>query len=805
MSHKTFVAFASIDPFLAGTIVEACESSTTPGHEYEPWQRNDVSGQEIGKSVFGWIENADSFVADISEPNDNVTYEIGLAIGMAKPLRLIRATNRDRKALEEIGLLHNIGHNDYSDKSSLIEILTKNPPVAPWLPSKRNKDQPLYLIEPIVTKKDDEALNRVSSGVKKTIKKKFRSFNPGEIDRLTAGEAFEQVSQSFGVIALWHEGNEPKKDHQRAAFVIGLARGLEIPFRLIAHKNQRLPLDLDELATRWSKLEDIDPILRDFREELLEEIEEFKEIRPTGENFLDLVYCGNPVAESEAEHLDDYFVETEQFRLTLRGELNIVLGRKGTGKTAIFQQVRDKVRADRKNIVIDLQPAWFQLVKLKEKIIQQLTYGTRKEFIGAFWEYIVWLEIAYKLLEKDVTRARFDSRMLKPYMALEEAYRKRVEGSGDFSERLKGLTDRIVARYEAARAEASADLQSSKILEIVYGIEIRELRDEVMNYLKVKGVVFFLFDNLDRFWTPSGFVDIDASIIAGLVESLSETRKVMSRHKVDFCWAIFLRSDVYEFIVKGMADHGKLSVASVEWHDRALLFLLFEKRVMQGFAGMNVSWKEVWRAVSVPTVEGKDTIDFLINASLMRPRYLIRLFENARRRAVTLRKNLIDEEDYAVALNELGWQVMEDFSRELSDIVRGADDLLFDIVNHGGDMTLGELRQIIKKRVSDDATIDIVIDVMIWMGCLGVKNQTGITYISDCGFKRPFIRSLLPDSDEKSIVFHPTLAAILAAPRSGPVKGSRTRSRERSSPGRDASRQIALELGYRTQDPKRPG
>ena len=101
---------------------------------------------------------------------------------MAKPLRLIRAANRDRKALEEIGLLHNIGQNDYSDKASLTEILTKKPPVAPWPPSKRNKDQPVYLLEPSVTKKDDEVLTRVSSGIKKTIRKKFRSFNPGATD-----------------------------------------------------------------------------------------------------------------------------------------------------------------------------------------------------------------------------------------------------------------------------------------------------------------------------------------------------------------------------------------------------------------------------------------------------------------------------------------------------------------------------------------------------------------------------------------------------------------------------------------------
>jgi hypothetical protein len=285
-----------------------------------------------------------------------------------------------------------------------------------------------------------------------------------------------------------------------------------------------------------------------------------------------------------------------------------------------------------------------------------------------------------------------------------------------------------------------------------------------MTYLRLKGVVFFLFDNLDRFWTPSGFVEIDASIIAGLVESLSETRKVMSRQKVDFCWAIFLRSDVYEFIVKGMADYGKLSVDSTEWNDRELLFLLFERRVLQGFAGGNFTWPEVWKAVSVQTVKGKSTVDFLIDASLMRPRYLIRLFETARRRAVTLGKQTIDEGDYDAALQELGWQVLEDFNRELVDVVPSAEELLFDIAIAGSDMTLNELRKTIEKRVSDANTVEVVIDVLIWTGCLGVRNQGSVVYISDCGFKRPFMRALLGDPDKRSIVFHPVLASIMAAP-----------------------------------------
>jgi hypothetical protein len=43
---------------------------------------------------------------------------------------------------------------------------------------------------------------------------RFRSFNPQEIDRLTATEAFAQVAQSFGLAAIWHEPTAPEELRQ---------------------------------------------------------------------------------------------------------------------------------------------------------------------------------------------------------------------------------------------------------------------------------------------------------------------------------------------------------------------------------------------------------------------------------------------------------------------------------------------------------------------------------------------------------------------------------------------------------------
>jgi hypothetical protein len=114
MTHTTFVAFSSADQIVSDVIGAACRAASSPEAEFVPWNRNDVSGQPIDRSVYSWVETADALVADISEPNHNVTYEVGLALGTQKSLRLIRAANKDRKLLEEIGLLHNIGHDDFS-------------------------------------------------------------------------------------------------------------------------------------------------------------------------------------------------------------------------------------------------------------------------------------------------------------------------------------------------------------------------------------------------------------------------------------------------------------------------------------------------------------------------------------------------------------------------------------------------------------------------------------------------------------------------------------------------------------------
>src|SRR5262249_50096046 len=115
---------------------------------------------------------------------------------------------------------------------------------------------------------------------------------------------------------------------------------------------------------------------------------------PAGpKNLLANLNLGATAAENEMAELDDYYLETDEYRRAARGEAQVVAGRKGSGKTALFVKLRNNLRRNRQTVVLDLKPEGFQLLKLKDIIVTYLEKGTREHAIAAFWEYLLLLEI----------------------------------------------------------------------------------------------------------------------------------------------------------------------------------------------------------------------------------------------------------------------------------------------------------------------------------------------------------------------------------------------------------------------------
>jgi hypothetical protein len=332
---RHFVAFSSQDSVHAETIKRAVAGASTGEVEYVPWTAQDASGSPVDRAVDGCLDNAEALVADITYVNDNVTYEIGYAIGAEKDLRLIRNSSVDLIELKQIVLFDTLLRDEFRTRTELEGLLRgRAAPHNRWARLTGSTRQPIYVLAPPAA---TPFATKLFSAIKKRTRYKFRSFKGWEIGRLTAQEAWDSISASFGAVVTRSDGAdvEARRNNQRAAFIFGIARGMEIPAVLLAHQRSQLPADLNDKATRFSDPSELDALFGAFRDDVQDAINDRQETKDLPLSLLDAIHCGDPAAENEQDDLRYYFLETEEFKRTLRDNANLIAGRKGSGKSAI--------------------------------------------------------------------------------------------------------------------------------------------------------------------------------------------------------------------------------------------------------------------------------------------------------------------------------------------------------------------------------------------------------------------------------------------------------------------------------------
>src|SRR5262249_35937599 len=152
-----------------------------------------------------------------------------------------------------------------------------------------------------------------------------------------------------------------------------------------------------------------------------------------------------------------------------RGDVRLVLGRKGSGKTAIFLQVRDKLRS-RKNIVLDFKPDGFRLIKFRDRVLSMLDRGSAEHTVTAFCELHLLIELTHKIVEGEKSAYGFDHQLHDPYKELASAYRQYgYDAQGDFAERMSRLLQRIENDFAQKYGESDQRmLTSPEVTELVY-------------------------------------------------------------------------------------------------------------------------------------------------------------------------------------------------------------------------------------------------------------------------------------------------------------------------------------------------
>lgn len=765
--EKVFFAYPGNPPVI-GQAVDWVKSSPDSSFHFKDWKDVDNWGKDLIQPILEEISASDTVVADITKLNPNVAFEVGYSIASGKKVLLVinSSVENDSEEFRKIGIYDTLGHRVYSEGYALRKLVSSAENISPYsVPERVKKTRtPVYIVE---TPERAAGISKVISWTKEA-RLRFHSFNPRENARLAGPIAIQSVVDSDGSICplLNADTDEARHHNIRSAFVAGVSYGLKKPTFIYWIDNETSPLDVRDIGFFLSREEDLkDQILKFFG--LVWESRDGSVASATRVlSRLEELNLGDPTAENEFTTLGSYYVPTDEYQRARRGEVNLIVGRKGSGKTALMSQVRDKVRSSRSNIVVDLLPDGYQLVRLKEDIIDHLEDGAALHLISTYWQYILYSEIAFKVLEKDRVVHTRNKSLAEAYRELDKVYNNYefVSGEGDFSERMTSVAVKMADafRLKTEKSDNKLRLSAPEVTEFMHSEQIGDLRGSLINYLRRKDEVWVLFDNLDKGWKSFGLSDHDVFILRSLLDASRKVTKALQRARVPYRGILFVRNDVYQLMVREDPDFGKESRAALDWTDRSQLRTMIIERMRVGLSmPIGAEEEDVANSILDPIAGGKDSIDYMIDHCLMRPRALLKILAYARSSAVNKGLVRISEECIEKAIRMHADDLLIDASNEVRDVT-GVEDVFYAFLEHDRLLSNEEIVTALRNDGVKEELMDSVIEAMLYSGVFGLdRGNLGDQYIYDFSYDLKRMDRLRGRSESPMFVVHPGLLPAL--------------------------------------------
>lgn len=369
------------------------------------------------------------------------------------------------------------------------------------------------------------------------------------------------------------------------------------------------------------------------------------------------VTVGAYAAEDDATFLTECFIDTGDLAILrdLTKPERIIIGRTGSGKTALLTQLRRS--EDR---AIQIRPEHLSLNHISNSTVLRFftELGVHLDlFYKLLWTHVFAVELLrehFGLVDEASKRRAFD-----PLWFTKGASRKRKAASylaeyGDkFWEeteyRVKEVTQRIEDQLsdslKGVLGPATVNLQDVSKFSTEEKAEIAHRGQSVVNDVQVHRLedvlvalreefeansqlrYFLVIDRLDEGWVDDS---IKNALIRALVETLREFANAVPQAKI----VIGLRTDLVERVFRD-APESSLSreklrsiCLPISWRREPLIGMLdtrIEKLVRDSYTTATVTHKELLPSPK-RRKRGQEAIDYIIDRTMLRPRDLIHFF-----------------------------------------------------------------------------------------------------------------------------------------------------------------------------------
>jgi hypothetical protein len=367
---------------------------------------------------------------------------------------------------------------------------------------------------------------------------------------------------------------------------------------------------------------------------------------------LEQLYFGKDDAESDFGKgglLKQGFLRTSAYEAALEGQKSLIIGRKGSGKSAICLMLHNVLSGNGRGSLVT--PDEISADEIRRFHLSGIPLEQSKQLI---WRYVFAVQYAKYLL----TVAKSSKRQEQPDsvsavrrflvdnhevddLTIRERFWKVVE-------RLKGSVS-----LEAFGASIGAEVENAapgiRVEDQIQHLE-KKLRAAAsdLGITEQSSSFHLLVDQIEKVWSDDRESD---AMVVGLLQAAKE---VQMRLGAVLC-TVFLRTDIYERLQ--FADRDKLRGEEfhIDWDGPRLLELILTRA--RASSGEMITAKDLWREGAqgdgvFPTHIGDQDIEsFVVSRTLMRPRDIIQLCNACRDTAKTNgQRDRIQERDVEHAL-----------------------------------------------------------------------------------------------------------------------------------------------------------
>ncbi|MFC7303545.1 P-loop ATPase, Sll1717 family [Streptomyces monticola] len=426
------------------------------------------------------------------------------------------------------------------------------------------------------------------------------------------------------------------------------------------------------------------------------------------------------------------FLPTAASRAALSGEKMLIIGRKGSGKSAICMHLMADGNYDGGKALITPGDAAGDEIRRFE--LQGLPGDSAKALI---WRYLFAVHAARHVVEhaKDA-----HGRPPASVKALRRFLKQNDELPGD------GLGDRL--------AQATSGLQTSLSLEAFgfkAGVDIAQTASEGSRAARQLAVVeqgvaqafadlgcagshaplLLLVDQLEQVWSAEP--DSNSMVIGLLLAAKHAAGLYAGAARC----LLFLRADIYDSLLFGEGDKFHSDELRIAWTDQALRRLALARA--RAAAGAGLTEDQLWREIFPPTVNGEETATYVFDRCLPRPRDAIQFLNLCQETAwLTHGRDRILEEDVLAAGRQFSAWKLKDLVQEYL-VAHPFLESLFPLFQNTGyvvtraalgnrfDAAAATLHRLFPA-YAEALAVDNIVDVLYSVGFLGVRRGNSVVF-----------------------------------------------------------------------------